>query len=379
MIVIATHAVYLNNKDIYGPPHAISHYLNKKKKAHIFIKYPLLALPFYNQEYYQNGKLVKTIKHTYPTFAPSIIRYLLEFIWTVHLVLSQKECELFIGVDPLNASSGNFLKSIKKIKQSIYFSADFALQRFSSPIMNNIYHFLDTQAMFRSTETWSVSKRIVAYRKKKGLSTKKNKLMPNAPFFDEVYRQPYEKIKPHDLVIVSALEKGIAFDLLLKVLQRLVRRFPDTRLTFIGAGSLEKSLQQKCKDLKLQKHTLFKGALSHDDMFKVLIKAGIGIALYDVADNRHYRYFSDPMKVRDYLASGLPVIVSGNSSIGEEIEKEKAGEVVSLTEKDLQAKLVPLLKTDKIYRKYRQNAILLAEKYDTFSLLEKYIGKMFQD
>lgn len=376
MIVIATHAVYLNNKDIYGPPHAISHYLNKKKKAHIFIKYPLFSESFYTQEYYENGKLVKNSKHTYPTFSPPAVRYMLEFIWTMKIVLSQKSCELFIGVDPLNAAAGNFLKKFKKVKRSIYFSADFALQRFPGPLMNNIYHFLDTRAMFDSSETWSVSSRIVAYRKKKGLKQSKNKQLPNAPFFDEVKRQSYEKIKPHDLVIVSALEKGIAFDLLLNVLQKISNQFANSRLIFIGAGSLEQSLKEKCNKLGIQKRTLFKGALSHEDMFTVLEKAGIGIALYDVADNRHFRYFSDPMKVRDYLAAGLPVIVSGNSSIGEELEKKKAGYVVTLDEKNIYNTIAKIFRSEKIYKENRKNAIELAREYDTFSLLEKYIGNL---
>jgi len=374
MIVIATHAVFLNGKDIYGPPHAVSLFLNKKKKEHFFIKHRLWGAGKIIVEHYKNGKLFKTWETGFGKRFPSVSQYVIEIFFTILICFkNSKKCELFIGVDPLNAMAGNILKIFGKTKQVVYFSADFAKERFPNHLLNTIYLNLDYYSSIWSSVTWSVSKRIVEFRKEQGLLDEKNKLLPNAPFFKDVKRLPYDEIKHHDLVIVSALERGIAFELLLDVLSELKKKVRDARLIFIGAGSYEGKLKEYVEKKDLKENTEFLGAKSHEDMFGILVKCGIGIALYENSDEKHFRYFSDPMKVRDYLASGLPVIISGNSSLGYEVNKEQIGKLVKLNKKEIVDAILPLLLDEKLYKNMRNNAIKFAKKYDTFTLLEKYI------
>lgn len=377
MIVIATHAVFLNGKDIYGPPHAVSLFLNKKKKEHLFIKHRLWGAGRIIVEHYNNGKLFKSWETGFSKRFPSVSQYIIEIFFTIWICFkTSKKCELFVGVDPLNAMAGNILKILGKTKKVVYFSADFALERFPNHLLNTIYLNLDFYASTWSSVTWSVSKRIVEYRKEQGIPDAKNKLLPNAPFFGDVKRLPYEKIKHHDLVIVSALERGIAFELLLNVLSELKKKVRDARLIFIGAGSYEKKLKEYVKKKNLKENTEFLGAKSHDDMFGILVKCGIGIALYNNSNEKHFRYFSDPMKVRDYLASGLPVIISGNSSLGYEVDKEHIGKLVKLNKNEIIDAILPLLLEKDIYKDMRNNAIKFAKKYDTYILLNKYLQKL---
>ncbi len=118
MIIIATHAVFMNGKDIYGPPHAVSLFLNKQKDAHIFIKHNLYANGPSKVEYYRNGKLEKedSIKES-PIKFPFFL-YLYEMYTTLKIVLAEQEkVTLFIGVDPLNALAGEILKNWVKQKK----------------------------------------------------------------------------------------------------------------------------------------------------------------------------------------------------------------------------------------------------------------------
>lgn len=374
MIVIATHAVFMNNRDIYGPPHAVSLFLNKKKINHIFIKHRLDIDGFSRVEYHKNGELINVVEQGCLKRKMFFLQYFYEMALTMKIVFKESEyCDTFIGVDCLNAFVGNVLKLLGKTKKTIYFSADFALKRFKNPVMNTLYNQLDKLAMFWSDQTWSVSRRIVAYRKKNGLSDKKNKIFPNAPFFDGVKRLPLEKINKHDLVIVSAISKGIAFDLLIDVLAEIKNKIKDVRLIVIGSGPEEKKVKEYVAKKKLQKEVVFLGALSHEKMFGVLVQCGIGIALYSDADPNHFRYFSDPMKVRDYLASGLPVIISGNAGIGTELEEKKVGVVVKLEKAIVMNALLKMIVNGKMYSQMRKNAISLAKEYDTYKLLDRYL------
>ncbi|HSW98152.1 MAG TPA: glycosyltransferase [Candidatus Saccharimonadales bacterium] len=376
MIVIVTHAVFLHGKDIYGPPHAVSLFLNKKKITHIFIKHNLYGTGPSVVEYYKNGKKTKT-ENIKNIAGLVFLQYFYEFLITSWIVVSKaKRCQLFIGVDPLNEFAGNVLKTIGIVGKTIYFSADFALLRFPNSMLNNFYLWLDKKAMLDSNQTWSVSKRIQLYRKENGLDNGRNLLLPNAPFFDEVKRFPYGKIQKHSLVLVSALEKGIAFELLFDVVAKLKQKLPDVTLVLIGTGSLEGTLKEYVKEKKLENTIQFVGVLSHNDMFKLITRCAIGIAFYENSDKTHFRYFSDPMKVRDYLASGLPAFISGNSGIGDELEKKNAGVKVDLSEKDIYEKLLMVLDNPGKYQKMREHAIALANEYNMSELLSNYLKQL---
>lgn len=376
MIIVATHALFLNGKDVYGPAHAVSLFLNKTGRDHIFIKHSAEGMCLSQIAYYKDGKLYKTEENGTRKILPFGVRHLIEFFISLKVALAtSSKSELFVGADPLNALAGNVLVFIGKVDKTIFLSADFSLQRFQGKIMSQVYILLDKAAMFWSAQTWSVSKRILNYRKNKGLLGVKNKILPNAPFFNDVPRVAYKDINKHDLVLVSALKKGIVpFVLLIDVIEQLSKRVIDVRLLIIGGGSEERALRDYVSKKKLDYCVKFYGALSHDDMFAVLVKSAIGIAVYERSDEKHFRYFSDSMRTRDYLASGLPVFFSGSSSIGSEILERVAGRIVKLEKKVIIAALQEVLTKPTFYRKLRSNALTLAKEYDTYALLKKYLA-----
>lgn len=376
MIIIATHMLFLQNKEIYGPANTVSTFFNKTRSDYIFIKHRIEGECLSRVEYYKRGTLQKVEEIGTMKVLPFGLRHLLELIISIKIILSQPgKQKLFIGTDPLNALSANVLKLVGRVEKTVFFSADFSLRRFSNALMSYIYILFDKAAMFGSDQTWSVSKRIVEYRKAKGLEDRKNKILPNAKFFDDIKRLPYEKINKHDLVLVSALRDGIApFTLLIDSIDELHRSIHDVRFHIIGSGPQEKMLRDYVSKRNLGNCVKFYGALSHEDMFSILVKSAIGIAIFEKTDKRHFRYFSDSMRTRDYLASGLPVFFSGPSSIGSEIFERDAGRIVKLEKKVIVVTLQEVLTKQALYRKLRNNALALAKEYDTYTLLKKYLA-----
>ena len=107
MIIISTHAVFFKDKDVYGPPHAISLYLNKKKIDHIFIKHRLEGDGFSRVEYYKKGRLMRMIERGFPKRRKLYLQYLFEVLLTIKVTIQDAErCEVYIGVDPLNSFAG---------------------------------------------------------------------------------------------------------------------------------------------------------------------------------------------------------------------------------------------------------------------------------
>jgi glycosyltransferase involved in cell wall biosynthesis len=371
-VALVTHAVFIDGKDIYGPPHAVSLFLNKHKVDHIFIKHTLETTGLTLVETYCDGALVHKKSYGSNSRFPSVFHYFWEFILTIFLLCRNiSQNTILLGYDPLNSFAVILLKTLFGAQNCVYVSADFAKQRFSTAFLNKIYHYLDRYAMSYTDETWSVSKRIIDYRKKMGLSKSKNKYVPNAPFYNTIPRKSFSSIDRYAIVLVSAIENTIDFKKLIDAFAHATRSYPKLSLHIIGSGSRMGQLRKYIASARVKTKVVLHGVLSHEDMFAVLVQCGIGIALYHEADPLHFRYYSDPMKIRDYMASGLPVIASGNSALGYEIDEKHAGIQVNLSTDTIVSALTTILSSEKTHKTMRNNALVLAKKYDSDTILKR--------
>lgn len=369
-VLLITHAVYIDGKDIYGPPHATSLFLNKHSIEHIFIKHSLENTGHTLVDHYKKGALKRSRRIGSFRF-PSVLHYVWEFMVILKVGLQCADSDtIILAYDPLNFAAAYLLARMVHARKLVYCSADFAIKRFENRILNTIYHYLDDKAMFYSDETWSVSTRIVEFRRKKGLPDDRNRHIPNAPFFRSVNRKPFTSIDRYSIVVVSAIENTIDFNALIDALATCVKKYPLMKLHIVGSGSKIKDLKQYIKKRMLTSHVVFHGVLSHDAMFTVLVGCGVGVALYHEADTFHFRYYSDPMKIRDYLAAGLPVVVSGNSALGYEIEKKKAGIHVSLKPHEIAKAVGTIISPKANHESMRKRSLALAKANDSDTILQ---------
>jgi len=109
----------------------------------------------------------------------------------------------------------------------------------------------------------------------------------------------------------------------MEVLQSLAPVLKEARklkLVFVGAGEMEERLKLKTEKLRLEKQVIFTGQLPQDEVRRILATADIGLLpLWDapVHQARH------PLKLLEYLASGLMVITN---KVGEAARQIKDGE-----------------------------------------------------
>ena len=80
---------------------------------------------------------------------------------------------------------------------------------------------------------------------------------------------------PVHLVCVGRLVKEKAQDVLLEALAILLKRGLDVRLTLVGNGIAEEQIKQVARNLDLQSHVTFTGALSQPDTHAILQSADI--------------------------------------------------------------------------------------------------------
>lgn len=373
-IIIASHISFYDKGDIHGPPHAISEYLFERKVPHVFIKHPLSSgrkseVVFFDPK----RKRMKSIG--LGKNLPLFIQYLSEIFLTIKETWNLKENnKIFIGVDPLNALAGLILKRIGKVQKLVSFTPDYSPQRFKNLLINWAYHRIDQLTVKQADFAWVVSSRILERRREQGVSEEKLFLIPNSPPFKKIKRLPYSAIDPYKVIIVSSLVRSVNFPILLETIADLRKEFSQIKLDIIGSGGYEQELKKLVKKLKIEDKVAFLGRMTHEDVFYNLTKSAIGIAPY-TTDNP-WTYFCDPMKVRDYLACGLPVIMTNVPAVAKEIDKRKAGIIIKLKKSALKKAIRKLLKDRNLYQKYRKNAIKMAKDYDLDKILDKAFAKL---
>lgn len=367
--LLISHFNYSDKDPIHGPIHNVAGYLKGKGDRYKLIELPLYSGAKSYEEIFDGKKMTRSSFGSIIKL-PLPLKSLIEILQTLYKTQFEKY-DSSIAADPLNAFCAILLKKIGVVRRVIYFTVDYAEERFSNKIFNSAYHFLDKYCYTNSDQVWNVSSRIYDKRIKQGVSKNKNYYIPNSPKFNPDIVQPDKKVNRFEVVMVSGLTHTPVFDMVLHAIKFLSKRYPKLSLSVIGSGPSETSLRNKIIKLKLKDRIKLLGQMNHGDLMNRISNCGVGLAIY--TNDFNWTYFGDSMKARDYLAAGVPVIISDVVSTAEDVRRYNAGLVINPNEKDLLKALEIILKSKKNWKEKRKNGLKLAREYDFGKILQKSI------
>jgi glycosyltransferase involved in cell wall biosynthesis len=363
-----------------GPPQEVRDFFLNKVKRIYYIEHPF---PYANDHrssmiIYENGVLKKQI-FTPSLIGPQILFYLFDvFITFYFLLLAKTKFDLCIALDNLNTVSAIPFKKLGLIKKLVFYTIDYAPERFENKILNDIYHFLDRLACYNVDKIWILSERMITARKKNKVDIKKSAksvLLPMGAALKRIKTLPINKINRYNIVFVGHLLEKQGIQLVLETLPKIVTIIPNLKFIIIGQGIYESDLKLITKRLKINKYVEFMGFVKdHKTVENILCKSAIGIAPYLPSPN-NATFYTDPGKPKLYLGCGLPVIITNVPAISSIIHSKKAGMIVNYNMESVTKTLIKLLSNDKLYKEYRENAIKLSKNYDTDSLIGKALEK----
>lgn len=330
--------------EVTGPVQALRNYLRRNYARVSFATHPFGYCNIETSvfEHSRGNDIVKT--HTARaarglSVARDIIANLLWFTFN-------ERSDIFIGIDNVNAFCGLILRMLGRTKKCVYYVIDYTPQRFNGRLLNLLYHALDRFVVTRCDEVWNISARIAAVRETQGVPPSRNRIVGVGVDLHHVV-QPQTRNR-HDLVCVSHLTQSKGIQLAINAMPSIRAAIPNARLLIIGTGPYESTLRALVKDQALEDSVCFLGLMDHSRLFSLLPTCGVALAPY-VDDPNSITYYADPTKPKEYLACGLPVIITNVPWIAQEIAEKPMGVCIHYNVDQLTRAAIHLMDDDAFY------------------------------
>lgn len=285
------------------------------------------------------------------------------------------KAQLYVGLDNLNAFTGIVLRALGRVDTVVYYVIDHTPKRFGNPVLNWLYAAFDKLCCRLCDHLWVLGDRMRDAKLARGADPARTHIVPIGVDLGAIGKVGPATQKP-ELVFLSYLAKVKGVQLALEAWPAVLRAVPKARLTIIGGGPYAGELKALAKALKLGAAVRFSGRVDdHRAVLKSLKGFKAGLAAY-LPDAENYAYWADPAKPKEYLAAGLPVIVTRVPWIAEEIERRPMGLAIDYEAGALAVACIRLLKDRAFHARCRKNALDFMRHGDWDSSFKAAFTKM---
>ena len=379
-IVLVSHVT-----DLSGPSEAVENYLKTRSE-----KLGVIYHPFHycadrrsRMKDYRDGRITREARHGGWNL-PALATYVKDALFTLYYFLRLGgRYEVYLGADPLNTVVGVLLKWLKLTDFVIFYTIDWMPERFSNKLLNAVYHWLDRFCVRHCDAAWNISPRIQDVRRSQGLPDSKNVLVPVGVDLEKIDLPDKSATEPRDLVLLGALAPSKGVDLVIEAFPKLKERFPQLRLHIIGKtphDAVEDGVVYQPYEPRLAAlgpDVILHGAKPHDEVLAMLPAYDVALALYKPSPN-NLSQWADPSRVKDYLACGLPTVITPVPEIHKDIAALNAGVVVDYAVEPLADAIGRMLADPGLWRSMREAALAYMQSYSWSSILDRVFEESFR-
>lgn len=176
------------------------------------------------------------------------------------------------------------------------------------------------------------------------------------------YHIPFDK---KILLFVGRLAQEKNLDFLLESFKLTLSECPNTHLVFVGSGPYETNLKFKIENLKLEENTTLTGFL----------EKSIANKFFGAADLFVFPSTTDTQGIvlAESLASSTPVVAVNQLGPKDIVKDFQDGYLVPLNKKEFSAKIVGLLKDDRLRKKFSQTAKINVKRFSIENCTKRLI------
>ena len=190
-----------------------------------------------------------------------------------------------------------------------------------------------------------------------------HKVVPYGVWTKLINKYSYDDCEKNTLVFMGHLLPKQGVQLVIQAIPEIIKKIPNFRFKIIGDGQYRDVLVNLADDLDVANYCDFKGKIEDIRELEIEVaKSCLSIAPY-IKKLDTWTYYSDPGKVKTYLACGVPLLLTGIPWNAKEIEENKCGIIISEDIEDIAEKVV-LLMEKKNNLEFRANAIKYSKGFD---------------
>jgi glycosyltransferase involved in cell wall biosynthesis len=363
-------AVISNVSIGYAPTYPYEKYLLSKDNNLTVIFHPLVKSGINKSIIKEANSIINQYDYKRPIRTHN---YILQFILSIWWIIKQKKkFDIIVGMGNLNALSALVLKMFNKTNSVIFYTVDYSLNRFDNKILNYVYHLIDRTAINNANYILSVSERIVKVREVQGIPIGKNLLQPNGVHIHKIKKTsgPVKIDKDfYRMIFTGHITKSKGLDLIIESIKNDRKTyFRPLILDIYGDGPHLPILKNKVNKYGLSELVTFKGDVSNNFILDNLHKYDIGIATYTTDDD--FNKYCDPVKVKEYMAADLPIIISDVPSVASFISNNHIGILVDNSSASI-SEALRILSSKNVVHTMRENYRTLQLKLDWEYIFEK--------
>jgi glycosyltransferase involved in cell wall biosynthesis len=163
---------------------------------------------------------------------------------------------------------------------------------------------------------------------------------------------------------------------LLEALALLAERGVEVAVEVVGTGPLEPQLRARTTELGLGRSVRFHGYVEdHEEAERILAHCSVAVAPYQRASGSFTRY-ADPGKLKAYLASGLPIVLTDVPPNAGTLAREAGAEVVDDDPAALADAVARILASPQVWEARRAAALAYIRRFDWNTLLDDLIQNL---
>jgi glycosyltransferase involved in cell wall biosynthesis len=304
-----------HSSEIEGPMDYYRKYLENNDYNVSILEHPLNSYEGRFTVFRSQGKMIKIKRSN----VFNILNLFIDFCISIRFVF-KSHFNIFIGANNFDTFTGIFTRKIfrKKIEKIIYFGSDFSEDRFSNVLLNKVYYLIESICCKYSDLVISNTKRAESKRFQFGLKKKKSIIVPNGVLLD---KEDFctKELNKHNFIFVGSVTKEHGLYALIENIFPLIKK-----LVLIGYGDDWEKVVDICREKNIKIETHYKKC--HKFCIDYLRKFnGFGLAPYNVESK--WTYYCSPLKVVEYIACGLPVLMSSLPEIASYIKGNNLGVV----------------------------------------------------
>jgi glycosyltransferase involved in cell wall biosynthesis len=137
-------------------------------------------------------------------------------------------------------------------------------------------------------------------------------------------------------------------------LPQVAESFSDVDLIVIGSGPYQAALTELAHNIGVENRVRFLGYIDdEDEVLRLLSSASIGLATY-LESEESFTKFADPGKLKNYLAAGLPIVMTRVPFNADSLEESDCAVLVKGSVEEVAGGICLLLSEDVSERHYRR-------------------------